>query len=97
MCLNIRLVKYIWFIHVARGVKKWDRYAYIGMKKVPRSMKKQNDKYSVSHKAFCVIKKAIYALKFVLEIYQETFGMIKDFIFVQFKFSNHLYILFLSF
>lgn len=53
--MNIRLVKYIWFIHVVRGVKKWGRYAYVGIKKVPRSMKKQNDKYSVYHKAFCVI------------------------------------------
>lgn len=58
--MNIRLVKYTWFIHVVGGIKKWDRYAYVGIKKVPKSMKKQNDKYSVSHKAFCVIKKKSY-------------------------------------
>lgn len=82
MCLNIRMVKYIWFIHVVRGVKKWDRYAYVGMKKMPRSMKKQNDKYSVSHKAFCVIfLKSYICIKIFLVKIPRNFWCDKGFYF----------------
>lgn len=74
-------------IHVV-GVHKNEASAYAGMERTPRYIKPEKEQNSkVWHKAFCII--------FFEEESKAILGETKNFIFIQFKFFNHVYVLFL--